>query len=159
MFVSIVSWFLTATWRLLLWHLLRNIFAFNHLWNRKTLWPLSFKCARRRLGEEVKATLCVFAQQCVQPASESASGQAKGRTAHQRIHRTTECFLGGGWDSEREGSKKSPGNYLQLWACFCAISHTIFYCGSGCNCECCRIKSATVTWQWFELLQIVNCEG
>ena len=116
-------------------------------------------CVRRRLGEEVKATLCVFAQQCVQPASESASGQAKGRTTHQRIHRTTECFLGGGWDSEREGSKKSLGNYLQLWACFCAISHTIFYYGSGCNCECCRIISATVTWQWFELLQIVNCEG
>lgn len=84
-------------------------------------------CARSRLGEEVKATLCVFAQQCVQPASESASGQAKGRTAHQRIHRTTECFLGGGWDSEREGSKKSLSNYLQLWACFCAISHTIFF--------------------------------
>lgn len=69
---------------------------------------------------------CVFAQQCVQLASESTSGQAKGRTAHQRIHRTTECFLGGGWDSEREGSKKSLSNYLQLWACFCAVSHTFF---------------------------------
>lgn len=110
-------------------------FAFNHLWNTKTLWPLSFKCVRRRLCEEVKATLCVFAQQCVQLASESARGQAKGRTIHQRIHRTTECFLGGGWDSEREGSKKSLGNYLQLWAAF-VPSRTHIYCGAGCNHKC-----------------------
>lgn len=73
-------------------------------------------------------TVCAFAQQCMLPASESASGQAEGRTVRQRIHRTTECFLGGGWASEREASKKSFGNYLQLWkpAFFCAISHTFF---------------------------------
>lgn len=69
-----------------------------------------------------------FAQQCTPLASESARGQAEGRTVRQWIHRTTECFLGGGWASEREGSEKSFGNYLQLWSLcfFCAIVHTFF---------------------------------
>lgn len=96
----------------------KDFVAFElYVWETLTVWGSK--------GHIVCARECVFfAQQCMQPASESASGQAKGRTVHQQIHRTTECFLGGGWDSEREGSKKSFGNYLQLWACFCAISHT-----------------------------------
>lgn len=117
----------TTRWRLL-WHLLQHIFAFNHLWNTKTWWPLSFKMWDMQIVWGVEATLCVFAQQRVQPASDSASGRAKGRTVHQWIRRTTECFLGGGWDSEREGSKKSLGNYLQLWACFCAVLHMFLLC-------------------------------
>lgn len=32
----------------------------------------------------------------------------------------------------------------------------IFDCGAGCDHECYRIKSATVTWKWIELL--ANCE-
>lgn len=101
---------------------------------------------------------CVFAQQCVQLASESASGQAKGRTVHQRIHRTTECFPGGGWDSGREGSKKSLSNYLQLWACFCAVSHTFFIVAQDVIAYVIRFK----VYQWLDnylrSCKIGNCD-
>lgn len=157
---------LTTTWWLALVTLVSKYFRLQITFETQRLcglWALSVwgtQIVRGSKGHIVRVCVCVFAQQCVQAASESASRRAKGRTVHQRIHRTTECFLGGGWDSERECSKKSLSNYLQLWACYCAISHTFFFffCGAGCDHKCYQIKSATVTWIWFELLQIVNVE-
>lgn len=63
--------------------------------------------------------------------SESAGGRAEGRTAHQPIHRTAERFQGGGWASERGDSKKSFGNYLQLWARLGAIAPCVILWEQG----------------------------
>lgn len=59
--------------------------------------------------------VCVFTAVC------AACVWAEGRTAHQPIHGTAQRFLGGGSDSEREGSKKSSDNYPQLWTLLCHL--------------------------------------
>lgn len=66
--------------------------------------------------------MCVFTTVC------AACIWAEGRTAHQPIHRTAQCFLGGGRASEREGSKKSSENYPQLWTLLC---HLLLRRGKG----------------------------
>lgn len=142
----------TTTWWLLLWPVFYFFFSSNFQsplkHNDYVVFELSVS-DRWRLWGEVKATLCMFLLNKACSLQKTSKG---GWTSHQRIHRTTECFPGGGWDSAREGSKKSLDNYLQLWALLCHVVHIFFfyfYWGAGSNHYCYQIKSATVAWQWF----------
>lgn len=58
---------------------------------------------------QTKPSACVFTAVCVQPASER-----RGGPLISRFTESAQRFLGGGRDSEREGSKKSADNYPQL---------------------------------------------
>lgn len=132
-------------WRSWLW----NVFTTQNLWDTKALCGL---WAWIRIAFWV----CLFAQRC---NLSQRGGRAKGEDRSSADSQNYWMLPGRREaDSERERSKKSFGNYLQLWACFVS-SHThfplffFFTARWGVFADCPLVKSAALVRKLF----VWNC--
>lgn len=83
-------------------------------------------------------------------------GQAEGRTIHQRIHRTTECFQGGVRAILRGSVLRKALVITYRSESAFVPSCTRFYCETGRDHICYQVKSANVMRELFGIVQTVD---